>query len=88
MIAFQVSDMTCGHCVSTITKAVKAVDKNATVNVDLASQRVSIEPSEADAQELSEAIQEAGYTPVAVVTGAPTQAASKTSSGCCGGLKS
>ena len=24
MISFQVNDMTCGHCVSTITKAVKA----------------------------------------------------------------
>ena len=26
MIAFEVNDMTCGHCVSIITKAVKAAD--------------------------------------------------------------
>ncbi|NUZ08523.1 heavy-metal-associated domain-containing protein [Piscinibacter koreensis] len=38
MIAFQVNDMTCGHCVSTITKAVRAVDKQASVSIDLANQ--------------------------------------------------
>lgn len=70
MIAFEVNDMTCGHCVSTITKAIKAADKDATVQIDLASHRVEIEPGEADASELSDAIQEAGYTPVpAAATG-------------------
>jgi copper chaperone len=66
MIAFEVNDMTCGHCASTITKAVKAADKDAKVQIDLAKHRVEIEPSDADAQELSDAIKEAGYTPVAV----------------------
>ncbi len=66
MIAFEVNDMTCGHCVSTITKAVKAVDAGARLDIDLAAHRVQIEPTEADADELREAIQEAGYTPVAV----------------------
>ena len=64
MIAFQVNDMTCGHCVSTVTKAVKSVDKGAAVTIDLASHRVEIEPTEANAQALSDAIKEAGYTPV------------------------
>ncbi|MDP1590468.1 MAG: heavy-metal-associated domain-containing protein [Prosthecobacter sp.] len=66
MIAFQVNDMTCGHCVSTITKAIKATDQDAKVQVDLASHRVDIEPGEADAASLSDAIKEAGYTPVPV----------------------
>jgi copper chaperone len=66
MIAFEVNDMTCGHCVSTITKAVKAADKDAKVQIDLARHRVEIEPRDADAQELSDAIKEAGYTPGAV----------------------
>lgn len=66
MIAFEVNDMTCGHCASTITKAVKAADKDARVRIDLARHRVEIEPDDADAQELSDAIKEAGYTPVAV----------------------
>jgi copper chaperone len=66
MIAFEVNDMTCAHCVGTITQAVKAVDKDAQVQIDLARHRVEIEPGSANAQELGDAIQEAGYTPVAV----------------------
>lgn len=66
MIAFEVNDMTCGHCASTITKAVKEVDRDARVEIDLTRHRVQIEPAEADAEELREAIQEAGYTPRAV----------------------
>jgi len=66
MIAFEVNDMTCGHCVSTITKAVKGADQDARVNIDLARHRVEIEPHDADAQELSDAIKKAGYTPVPV----------------------
>jgi copper chaperone len=63
MITFEVMDMTCGHCVSTIGKAVAAVDPEAKVDFDLARHLVSIEPVQADAAELSEAISEAGYTP-------------------------
>jgi copper chaperone len=66
MIAFEVNDMTCGHCVSTITKALKATDKDAKVQIDLATHRVQVEPALADAEELAEAIKDAGYTPVLV----------------------
>jgi copper chaperone len=83
MIAFEVNDMTCGHCVSTITKAVKGADKDAKVVINLSLHLVQIHPSEADVQELGDAIKEAGYTPV------PVQAAaapgdSPGQSGCCG----
>lgn len=64
MITFRVDDMTCGHCASTITKAVKAADEDARVEIDLASHQVRIEPGRADAQELGDSIREAGYTPV------------------------
>ena len=64
MIAFEVKDMTCGHCVSTVTQAVKSVDKTASVRVDLATHRVEIEASGANAQALQAAIADAGYTPV------------------------
>ena len=64
MIAFQVNDMTCGHCASTITKAVKATDKDAKVTIDLVKHLVTVEPTEADAQELRDAITDAGYTPL------------------------
>ncbi len=66
MIAFEVNDMTCGHCASTITKAVQAVDQGAKVQIDLATHRVEIEPTESDAGALSAAIEEAGYTPVPI----------------------
>jgi len=66
MIAFEVNDMTCGHCVGTITQAVKAADKDARVQIDLARHRVEIEPGDADARTLGDAIKEAGYTPVPV----------------------
>ena len=84
MIAFEVNDMTCGHCVSTITKAVRAVDKQAVVSINLASHRVEIEPTETDAQELGDAIREAGYTPIPVAAGAAPVAASRAGGCCCG----
>lgn len=66
MIAFEVKDMTCGHCMSTITKAVTSVDAKARVTIDLASHRVGIEPAAANADQLHAAITAAGYTPVAI----------------------
>ncbi len=64
MIAFEVRDMTCGHCVSTITRAVRSADPGAKVTTDLARHLVMVEPTDADAQALQDAIAGAGYTPV------------------------
>lgn len=85
MITFEVNDMTCGHCASTIVKAVGSVDRGAKVQVALATHRVGIEPTEANARELSAAITEAGYTPVAVETHTERTAAPARSGGCCCG---
>jgi copper chaperone len=85
MIVFEVKDMTCGHCVSTITKAVRTADKDAKVQIDLATHRVQIEPAEADAAELSDAIKEAGYTPVALSAEASSAPAASKRGGCCCG---
>ena len=81
MIAFEVNDMTCGHCVSTITKALKATDRDAKVQIDLGTRRVRVEPASADAADLADAIKDAGYTPVPVEEGvAPDRPAGS----CCG----
>ena len=64
MITFQVDDMSCGHCVAAITRAVKETDGEAQVQMDLDAHRVRIEPAAADANALADAIREAGYTPV------------------------
>lgn len=82
MLAFQVKDMTCGHCASTITKAVKATDKDAKVRIDLAGQMVTVEPTEASAEEIRDAIAEAGYTPQPVELAASDAVAPAGS--CCG----
>jgi len=83
MQAFRVDDMTCGHCVSTITKAIRGADKDAKVTIDLSQHLVMVEPTEADAQELSDAIAEAGYTPVPVEAATVVAKTAKTR-GCCG----
>ena len=83
MITFEVHDMTCGHCVSSITKAVRAIDQGAQVTVDLATHRVRIAPAESNRTELSDAIREAGYTPVPVDDGAAPVERSSPRSGCC-----
>ena len=87
MTTFEVKDMTCGHCVSTITKALMAVDQGAKVQIDLATHRVTIDPTEADAAGLSDAIRRVGYTPVAVETGVERVAAkaAPVRGGCCCG---
>ncbi|WP_026615809.1 heavy-metal-associated domain-containing protein [Ensifer aridi] len=55
-----VSDMTCGHCVSTVEKAVKLVDPNAKVAVDLEAQTASID-SQIGSDAFIAAIEAAGY---------------------------
>jgi len=67
MIEFNVNDMTCGHCASTITRAVKDVDAAGRCEVDLAAKRVKIESDHA-ADEFRAAIEEAGFTPVPVAS--------------------
>ncbi len=83
MVTFKVDDMTCGHCVSSITKAVQAIDPNAQVKVDLAAHRVQIDSTLADKAQLSGAIREAGYMPVPVEDGAPSIERPAARSGCC-----
>jgi copper chaperone len=63
MYSFQVSDMTCGHCVATVEKAVKSVDAAASVKIDLANIAVEIDSAKPVAR-FAEAIEEAGYTPL------------------------
>jgi copper chaperone CopZ len=62
MYQFSVEDMTCGHCVSRVTKAVQAVDSHAEVDISLRDKRVNVRSSAAQ-DTIAAAIQEAGYTP-------------------------
>ena len=57
---FNVPDMSCGHCTSTIEKAIKAIDPTATVSCDLGTRTVAVESFLSD-RAVSEAIRNAGY---------------------------
>lgn len=85
MKTFQVNDMTCGHCVNAVTKAVKVIDPSAYVSVNLTTKRVEVESKTADLRAIKAAIAEAGYTPVEEAASAvPLQAARGT---CCGNCR-
>lgn len=83
MHTFQVADISCGHCVSAITKAVQAVDAAARVEVDLAQHAVRIDGAHVDADALAAAIADAGYTPVNMQPSTAAATAPRRSA-CCG----
>jgi copper chaperone len=58
----EVKDMSCGHCAGAITKAVKEVDAQATLDIDIETKTVRIESTRGVNDFLS-AIEEAGYSP-------------------------
>lgn len=80
MIHLNVKDMTCGHCVSTVTKAVQSLDAKATVQVDLPSGRVDVNSS-VQPDKLVQVISEAGYPATVASSAAPS--AAKPAGGCC-----
>lgn len=64
MIELKLPDMTCNHCVRTVTKTVQAVDSQAKLEVDLPSHTVRIE-SGRDREAFAKALAEEGYAPAA-----------------------
>ena len=60
-----IPDMSCGHCVATIEKVVKAADPSAIVRPDLASNTAEIETS-IPTDALIEAMEGAGYPSTAI----------------------
>ena len=61
MIKLNVPDMTCGHCVKSISAAIQSKYSSARVVCDLASKTVEVEKGPS-AQELQDTLQEAGYS--------------------------
>ena len=57
---FDVKGMTCGHCERAIVHAVREVDTEAVVKVDLATGRVDVE-SDRSRDAIANAIREEGY---------------------------
>ena len=64
-----VPEISCQHCVNAITKEVSRLQGVRNVQVDLATKRVSVDASEqVSPAQLVEAINEAGYDDVAVLS--------------------
>jgi len=61
MKKFHVADMTCGHCVSLITRAILQLQGDAKVEADLVNATVSVH-STLSAEEIADAIKDAGYS--------------------------
>jgi copper chaperone len=60
MLQFRVNDMSCEHCVKTITKAVTAIDAEASLEADVETKLVRIDSAHPVA-ELIQVLDAAGY---------------------------
>ncbi|MGB3393308.1 MAG: heavy-metal-associated domain-containing protein [Stenotrophomonas sp.] len=55
-----IDNMTCGGCARSVTAAVKDVDANATVEIDLPTKRVRIESAQPP-ERFTQALEDAGF---------------------------
>ena len=60
MLEFNVEAMSCSHCVSTVTKAIKDLDPQARVEVDLPAHKIQVETLK-DREVVAAALAEVGY---------------------------
>ncbi|MEB0032176.1 heavy-metal-associated domain-containing protein [Undibacterium sp. RTI2.1] len=78
----KVTGMTCGGCINTVTKALKAVSGVSEVNVSLAEGEATVQFDEARSSpdQLKAAIEEAGYG----IDGSSAARKHQSKGGCCG----
>ncbi|APO74500.1 heavy metal-associated domain-containing protein [Rhizobium etli 8C-3] len=60
MYEFEIQNMTCGHCASTVEKAIKTADPEASTVIDLASKTAKV-ATRLDPSAINAAIETAGY---------------------------
>ncbi len=62
-VTFEIKGMTCDHCVSTVTNALKNVDgvKNASVSLTQETAKVTYDDSKTSLDQLKQAVVAAGY---------------------------
>ena len=60
MIELTLPDMTCGHCVKSVTGTIKMLDADAQVQCDLSTHTVRIETTQS-AERVAQALAEQGY---------------------------
>ncbi len=62
MTTLHVPDMTCQHCVATITKLIQQADPQAQLQIDLGQHKVAVD-GKLNSAELIGLLEDAGYTP-------------------------
>ncbi len=62
MLEFDIRSMSCGHCVGAVTQAVREIDPDARVDVDLPTHKVRVQTDQ-PRDKLVAALTEAGYPP-------------------------
>ncbi|MBH9576214.1 heavy-metal-associated domain-containing protein [Inhella proteolytica] len=62
MPSFHLPDMSCGHCASRVSQALKALDPQCRIDFELRERRIQVQSEQAP-QALVEALREAGYPP-------------------------
>ena len=62
MTTFQLPGMTCGHCASSVTRALQQVDPACQVSINLPTRTVQVQSQQSHAV-LAAALAEAGYQP-------------------------
>ena len=60
MLRYTIENMTCGHCVATVTKAIHGVDASAAVRADVAGRSLEIDTG-ATSEAIVAAVAAAGY---------------------------
>ncbi|MDB5455793.1 MAG: hypothetical protein JWP92_1378 [Caulobacter sp.] len=60
MLRYTIENMTCGHCVGAVTKAVRGVDADAEILADIAGKSLEITTA-AQGDAVARAIGQAGY---------------------------
>lgn len=65
MTTLHVPDMTCQHCVATITKLIQQADQDAEIEIDLSQHKVAVEGT-LTADALVALLDDAGYTPAVI----------------------
>jgi copper chaperone len=62
---FDISGMSCGHCVKAVDKALQQVDGVTIEHVSIGSATVSFDEKQTDARSIAQVIDDAGYQVVA-----------------------
>ncbi len=65
MTTLHVPDMTCQHCVATITKLIQQADPQAQIQIDLSQHKVAVDGG-LSTENLVSLLEDAGYTPTEI----------------------